>query len=143
MKTSGCQAGLSRSSIYVSICDMHACPEEGHSVYTGQLIPRMVYAKVLVVQVDRVIGDRKPSMADLKQLPFTTRVINESMRLYPQPPVLIRYNMNRYMRCKSSKTPPGHAPATLQGSMQLPSSAAGVFVIMFAAPLLPFAHWSE
>ena len=29
-------------------------------------------------------------MADLKRLAFTTRIINESMRLYPQPPVLIR-----------------------------------------------------
>ena len=37
-----------------------------------------------------MLGDRKPTMADLKQLSFTTRVINESMRLYPQPPVLIR-----------------------------------------------------
>ena len=41
-------------------------------------------------QADRVIGDRKPRMEDLRALKFTTRVINESMRLYPQPPVLIR-----------------------------------------------------
>jgi len=41
-------------------------------------------------EVDRVIGDRKPTLADMKELQFTTRVINESMRLYPQPPVLIR-----------------------------------------------------
>lgn len=27
---------------------------------------------------------------DIKRLRFTTRVINEAMRLYPQPPVLIR-----------------------------------------------------
>lgn len=37
-----------------------------------------------------MIGDRKPTLADMKELQFTTRVINESMRLYPQPPVLIR-----------------------------------------------------
>ena len=42
------------------------------------------------MQVDTVLGDRKATMADLKELAFTTRVINESMRLYPQPPVLIR-----------------------------------------------------
>jgi len=41
-------------------------------------------------EVDRVIGDGKPSMADLKELWKCTRVINESMRLYPQPPILIR-----------------------------------------------------
>ena len=42
------------------------------------------------MQADRVLGDRKPRMEDLKALSFTTRVINEAMRLYPQPPVLIR-----------------------------------------------------
>lgn len=41
-------------------------------------------------EVDRVLGDRKPAMEDLKELKFTTRCINEAMRLYPQPPVLIR-----------------------------------------------------
>lgn len=41
-------------------------------------------------EVDREIGDRKPTIEDIKNLKFTTRVINESMRLYPQPPVLIR-----------------------------------------------------
>lgn len=37
-----------------------------------------------------MVGDRKPTVADMGALRFTTRVINESMRLYPQPPVLIR-----------------------------------------------------
>jgi len=37
-----------------------------------------------------VCGDRNPTVDDIMNLKFTTRVINESMRLYPQPPVLIR-----------------------------------------------------
>ena len=37
-----------------------------------------------------MIGDRPVTVEDMKELRFTTRVINESMRLYPQPPVLIR-----------------------------------------------------
>ncbi len=41
-------------------------------------------------QVDTVLGDRKPTVADMRELKYTTRVINEAMRLYPQPPVLIR-----------------------------------------------------
>lgn len=41
-------------------------------------------------QVDAVCGDDKPSIEQLRALKFTTRVVNESMRLYPQPPVLIR-----------------------------------------------------
>ena len=42
------------------------------------------------VQIDTVVGDKMPELEDIKQLRFTTRVINEAMRLYPQPPVLIR-----------------------------------------------------
>ncbi|KAK4366443.1 hypothetical protein RND71_014323 [Anisodus tanguticus] len=41
-------------------------------------------------EVDAVLGDRCPTIEDLKKLRYTTRVINESLRLYPQPPVLIR-----------------------------------------------------
>mmetsp|Transcript_16455 Transcript_16455/g.53748 ORF Transcript_16455/g.53748 Transcript_16455/m.53748 type:complete len:622 (+) Transcript_16455:64-1929(+) len=44
----------------------------------------------LQAEADEVLGDRTPTLADLKALRYTTRVINESMRLYPQPPVLIR-----------------------------------------------------
>lgn len=42
------------------------------------------------LQVDRVIGDGIPSLEQVKAMPYTTRVISEAMRLYPQPPVLIR-----------------------------------------------------
>eukprot|EP01024_Parvocaulis_polyphysoides_P011258 TRINITY_DN13952_c2_g1_i1.p3 TRINITY_DN13952_c2_g1~~TRINITY_DN13952_c2_g1_i1.p3 ORF type:complete len:107 (-),score=7.52 TRINITY_DN13952_c2_g1_i1:111-431(-) len=41
-------------------------------------------------EVDDVIGDNIPTIQHLQELKFTTRVINESMRLYPQPPILIR-----------------------------------------------------
>ncbi|PKA59200.1 Protein lutein deficient 5, chloroplastic [Apostasia shenzhenica] len=41
-------------------------------------------------EVDCVLGDRFPTIEDMKRLKYTTRVINESLRLYPQPPVLIR-----------------------------------------------------
>ncbi len=36
------------------------------------------------------MGDRHVTVEDMRALRYTTRVINESMRLYPQPPVLIR-----------------------------------------------------
>lgn len=42
------------------------------------------------MQVDTVIGDSLPTLEQVKALPYTTRVISEAMRLYPQPPVLIR-----------------------------------------------------
>uniref|UniRef100_A0A7N1A9E0 Cytochrome P450 n=1 Tax=Kalanchoe fedtschenkoi TaxID=63787 RepID=A0A7N1A9E0_KALFE len=44
-------------------------------------------------EVDSILGDRFPTIEDMKRLKYTTRVINESLRLYPQPPVLIRRSM--------------------------------------------------
>ncbi|CDY12360.1 hypothetical protein Bca4012_092936 [Brassica carinata] len=44
-------------------------------------------------EVDSVIGDRFPTLEDVKKLKYTTRVMNESLRLYPQPPVLIRRSL--------------------------------------------------
>nr|QWK52384.1 cytochrome P450 97A3 [Isatis tinctoria] len=44
-------------------------------------------------EVDSVIGDRFPTIEDMKKLKYTTRVMNESLRLYPQPPVLIRRSL--------------------------------------------------
>ncbi|CAK9157706.1 unnamed protein product [Ilex paraguariensis] len=41
-------------------------------------------------EVDRVLQGRSPTFEDIKNLKFLTRCINESMRLYPHPPVLIR-----------------------------------------------------
>eukprot|EP00897_Mesotaenium_endlicherianum_P006369 jgi/Mesen1/5760/ME000292S04845 len=46
--------------------------------------------KKLQHEVDELLGDRHPTIDDLRKLKYTTRVINEAMRLYPQPPVLIR-----------------------------------------------------
>lgn len=37
-----------------------------------------------------MLGDRSPTLEDIRALGFTTRCLNEAMRLYPQPPVLIR-----------------------------------------------------
>ncbi|KAF5178536.1 Carotene epsilon-monooxygenase protein [Thalictrum thalictroides] len=41
-------------------------------------------------EVDRILQGRPPTYGDIKELKFLTRCINESMRLYPHPPVLIR-----------------------------------------------------
>eukprot|EP00850_Spirogloea_muscicola_P002774 SM000011S18952 [mRNA] locus=s11:28162:30705:- [translate_table: standard] len=41
-------------------------------------------------EVDKVLGGRRPTFADTRELKYTMRCINESMRLYPHPPVLIR-----------------------------------------------------
>ncbi|XWS42922.1 hypothetical protein CRYUN_Cryun16bG0055300 [Craigia yunnanensis] len=44
-------------------------------------------------EVDFVLGDQFPTIDDMKKLKYTTRVINESLRFYPQPPVLIRRSL--------------------------------------------------
>ncbi|KAI5056312.1 hypothetical protein GOP47_0028130 [Adiantum capillus-veneris] len=49
----------------------------------------VVMAK-LQEEVDHVLGDRLPTIEDLRNLKLTRRVINETLRLYPEPPVLIR-----------------------------------------------------
>lgn len=48
-------------------------------------------------EVDSVLGDRFPTIEDLKNLKYTSRVISESLRLYPQPPVLIRRSLKEDM----------------------------------------------
>lgn len=34
-------------------------------------------------ELDRVVGDRRPGLQDLRSLPYTRAVVNEAMRLYP------------------------------------------------------------
>lgn len=41
-------------------------------------------------EVDAVLGDDTPTLDNVNSLRLTARAIHESMRLYPQPPVLIR-----------------------------------------------------
>ena len=42
------------------------------------------------LQIDAVVGDGRPGAEEVKALRLTTRVVSEALRLYPQPPVLIR-----------------------------------------------------
>uniref|UniRef100_A0A7S0MQW1 Uncharacterized protein n=1 Tax=Pyramimonas obovata TaxID=1411642 RepID=A0A7S0MQW1_9CHLO len=42
-------------------------------------------------EVDRVLADKElPTYEDVRRMPYLMRCVNESMRLYPHPPVLIR-----------------------------------------------------
>jgi len=55
----------------------------------------VVFSKLQPVQaheeVDRVMGQKaQPEVADYTQLKYLMRCVNESMRLYPHPPVLLR-----------------------------------------------------
>jgi len=47
-------------------------------------------------EIDRVLGGRLPGVADVERLPYTTRVVTESMRLYPPAWLLGRRAVNEY-----------------------------------------------
>uniref|UniRef100_A0ABQ7H4E3 Cytochrome P450 n=1 Tax=Dunaliella salina TaxID=3046 RepID=A0ABQ7H4E3_DUNSA len=57
-------------------------------------------AKV-VEEVDRVVGDKMPSIDDIRAMSYTRATLGESLRLYPQPPLLIRRALSE------DKLPPG------------------------------------
>ncbi|KAG5183231.1 cytochrome P450 [Tribonema minus] len=41
-------------------------------------------------EVDRVLGDRRPTLDDIKQMEYIRFIVAESLRMYPEPPLLIR-----------------------------------------------------
>jgi cytochrome P450 family 97 subfamily B polypeptide 3 len=55
--------------------------------------------KKIQEEIDRVIGDRQPTYDDIKNLLYVRLVIAETLRLYPEPPLLIR-------RCRTEDTLP-------------------------------------
>jgi cytochrome P450 len=44
----------------------------------------------LLAEIDAAVGDREPSIDDLKAMPYVRATLAESLRMYPQPPLLIR-----------------------------------------------------
>lgn len=52
-------------------------------------------------EIDRVIGDRTPTLEDVQEMKYVRLIVAETLRLYPQPPLLIR-------RCREeNKVPKG------------------------------------
>lgn len=55
----------------------------------------------VVEEIDRVVGDREPNFDDIKEMKQVRLVIAETLRMYPEPPLLIR-------RCRTEdKLPAG------------------------------------
>ena len=46
--------------------------------------------KRIQAEIDEVVGDRVPTYEDIKTMEYTRLVIAETLRLYPEPPLLIR-----------------------------------------------------
>ena len=71
--------------------------------------------KMAQEEVDRVLGDRIPNMDDIRNLKYIRLVIAESLRLYPEPPLLIR-------RCREENKLPkggGNVEATIIRGMDI------------------------
>lgn len=45
---------------------------------------------VYSIEIDEVIGDRAPTLEDIKKLQLVRLTVAESLRMYPEPPLLIR-----------------------------------------------------
>lgn len=41
-------------------------------------------------EIDKVVGDREPTLEDVREMKFLRCIVAETLRLYPQPPLLIR-----------------------------------------------------
>lgn len=55
-------------------------------------------------EIDRVIGDRRPTVEDIRELHYIRRVAAESLRMYPEPPLLIRRALKDDILPKGSGT---------------------------------------
>jgi len=80
-------------------------------------------------EVDRVLGGRNPTMDDIKKLEYTRLVLAEGLRLYPQPPILLRRAL------KETKLPVAHsgshedqASSDMQPSGVSISPGANIFI---------------
>ena len=67
-----------------------------------------LYAKVRA-EIDEVLGDRDPTFDDVKKLNLLRLVVAESLRMYPEPPLLIRRALEDHVlpaggRQRSSRT---------------------------------------
>ena len=58
-----------------------------------ELMQRPDVTAKLQAEVDSVLGDRVPTLEDIKNLPYTRACLAESLRMFPQPPFLIRRSL--------------------------------------------------
>lgn len=74
------------------------------AVLTWSLFELSKHPEILatvVEEIDRVVGDRAPNLDDIKEMKQVRLVIAETLRMYPEPPLLIR-------RCRTEdKLPAG------------------------------------
>jgi len=61
-------------------------------------------------EIDEVLGDRIPTLADIRGMKYVRLVIAETLRMYPEPPLLIR-------RCREENKLPGTEGGGMEGTV--------------------------
>ncbi len=71
---------------------MYVCTYTHTYTHTHIHIRIYVYVNIhTYIQVDSVIGkDQVPTFTDISKLKYTRKALAEALRMYPQPPILIR-----------------------------------------------------
>jgi cytochrome P450 family 97 subfamily B polypeptide 3 len=59
-------------------------------------------------EIDQVLGDRTPTFDDIKKLQFVRLIVAETLRMYPEPPLLIR-------RCRTPDDLPDQSAHVMRG----------------------------
>jgi cytochrome P450 family 97 subfamily B polypeptide 3 len=70
-------------------------------------------------EIDRVVGDREPTFEDIKDLLYLRLVVAETLRMYPEPPLLIR-------RCRTPDHLPPSVSATTESQRDDPTVIRGM-----------------
>mmetsp|Transcript_8013 Transcript_8013/g.12372 ORF Transcript_8013/g.12372 Transcript_8013/m.12372 type:complete len:627 (+) Transcript_8013:125-2005(+) len=55
-----------------------------------ELVKGPSHMEKLREEIDRVVGDKIPTVADIREMKFLRLVVAETLRMYPEPPLLIR-----------------------------------------------------
>ena len=63
-------------------------------------------------EIDRVVGDRMPTYEDIEKMEYLRLVIAETLRMYPEPPLLIR-------RCRTEDNLPAGGGREATGTIDL------------------------
>merc|ERR1712151_842729 len=61
-------------------------------------------------EIDEVVGDRSPTLQDIRDMKYLRLVIAETLRMYPEPPLLIR-------RCREQDVLPASEGAAMEGTV--------------------------
>lgn len=61
-------------------------------------------------EIDEVVGDRDPTYQDIMEMKYLRLIIAETLRMYPEPPLLIR-------RCREEDTLPTGANGNTEGAV--------------------------